>query len=390
MTYGYNGLIDEERRTPRRDRRSRRRKKRGFGSFLAVLLSLAVIGVVAWQGFEWFDENVRDLFTGPEDYEGPGTGEVLIEIPEGAFIRDIGNLLRDEGVVASSDAFVNAANQEPDATSIQAGTYSLQLEMSAQGALDALLKGRVAAVASILIPEGLRLSQIVTRIVDDEKTGFTAENLQPVLDAPESLELPAYAEGSVEGFLFPATYEITATMTEQALLKAMADRFLVAAEEVSLEGRAAELGITPLQAVTIASIVQREVRNVEDMPNVAQVIYNRLNGSCTGNGVPEGHLQMDSTVHYALGDSEGVFTSEEQRQIDSPYNTYANPGIPPGPIAAPGQDALTAALNPSGGSLCYFVAVNLETGETKFAETEDEHLANRRELDAYCSESDAC
>jgi len=390
MTYGYDELIHDEQRTPRRDRRSRRRKKRGFGSFIAVVLSLAVISVVVWQGYNWFDENVRGLFSGPADYEGPGTDPVDITIPEGAFVRDIGNLLRDSGVVESSDAFVNAANANPDSTSIQAGTYSLRLEMRAVDALNALLAGRVSAVASILIPEGLRLIQIITRIVDNEDTEFTAEQIQAVLDSPENLTLPEYAEGSVEGFLFPATYEVTANMTAQDLLQAMADRFETAAEEAGLVDGAAARGITPRQAVTIASIVQREVRNIEDMPNVAQVIYNRLNGSCRSNGVPEGYLQMDSTIHFALGESEGVFTSDEQRQIDSPYNTYANPGIPPGPIAAPGDDALSAALNPTDGNLCYFVAVNLETGETKFAETEDEHIANRRELDAYCADSDAC
>ncbi|HEX6196988.1 MAG TPA: endolytic transglycosylase MltG [Jiangellaceae bacterium] len=390
MSYGYGELIDDQPRTSRRDRRSRRKKKRGFGSFLAVVLSLSIIGFVGWQGYNWANETLRDWFAGPADYEGPGTGSVEITIPDGASIREIGNLLRDNGVVASSDAFVSAAEKNPDSRSVQAGTYSLMLEMPAADALNALLDNASRVVARIVIPEGLRLDQIVNRIADNEDTDFTKKQVRTVLDAPGELGLPDYAEGSVEGFLFPATYDIEPETTAESLVKSMVSRFHAAAESVELESRAADGNITPLQAVTIASIIQREVRNDDDMPNVAQVIYNRLNGSCAPNGVPEGYLQMDSTVHYAAGDADSVFTSDEQRQIDSPYNTYVNPGIPPGPIASPGEKALAAALNPSEGDFCYFVAVNLETGETKFAATEEEHLANRQELEAYCADSDAC
>ena len=126
------------------------------------------------------------------------------------------------------------------------------------------------------------------------------------------------------------------------------------------------------------------------MPDVAQVIYNRMAGACVEAGIPEGRLQMDSTVHYAAGENDSVFTSEEMRQVDSPYNTYLNAGLPPGPIAAPGEDALRAGLNPTDGDLCYFVTVNLESGETKFAATESEHAANVEELREYCRETGQC
>lgn len=390
MSYGYGELTDDEPRTSRRDRRSRRKKKRGFGSFLAVVLSLSIIGFVAWQGYNWANDTLREWFAGPADFEGPGTGSVQITIEPGASIREIGNVLRDNGVVASSDAFVSAADEHPDGRSIQAGTYTLMLEMPADDAVNALLDEASRVEARILIPEGLRLNQIVNRIADNEDTDFTKEDVRAAIDAPGELGLPDYAEGTVQGFLFPATYDIESDTTAQSLVEAMVSRFRAAAEDVGLVAGAEQRGITPLEAVTIASIVQREVRTTDDMPNVAQVIYNRLNGSCAGNGVPEGYLQMDSTVHFAAGESDSVFTSDEQRQIDSPYNTYANPGIPPGPIASPGEDALRATLNPTDGNFCYFVAVNLETGETKFAETEAEHNANRQELEAYCSESDAC
>jgi UPF0755 protein len=100
---------------------------------------------------------------------------------------------------------------------------------------------------------------------------------------------------------------------------------------------------------------------------------------------------MDSTVHYAVGDNaESVFTTDEQRAIDSPYNTYLNNGLPPGPIASPGEAALAAALSPSTDGNCYFTTVDLESGETKFAVTAADHNANVAELQAYCRESDLC
>jgi UPF0755 protein len=127
------------------------------------------------------------------------------------------------------------------------------------------------------------------------------------------------------------------------------------------------------------------------MPRVAQVVYNRLTGACRQYGIPVGLLQMDATVHYAINDdSDSVFTTEAQRRVDSAYNTYLHTGIPPGPIASPGEAALRAALAPAGGSDCYFSAVNLETGETKFAVTREDHDANVAELQAFCRESDLC
>jgi UPF0755 protein len=121
------------------------------------------------------------------------------------------------------------------------------------------------------------------------------------------------------------------------------------------------------------------------------VIYNRLTGACSAHGIPAGLLQMDSTIHFAINDdTDTVFTTEVQRQVDSVYNTYIHAGIPPGPIASPGEAALRAALEPAGGSDCYFSAVNLDTGETKFAVTPEDHAANVAELQAFCRESDLC
>ena len=372
MSY-FDELTDEETYTPRRERRRRRRKRRGFGSFLAVVLSLAVVGGIAYGAVTFGREWLGELFAGPADYEGPGQGSVEVTIPEGATIRQIGNILVDADVVASSDAFVNAAQDHPDGLSIQAGDYTLTQQMNAADAVEALL-GATAIVGRVTIPEGFRTEQVVARIA--EETEFTEEELTAAVEQAPEIGLPEYAEGFTEGFLFPATYDIRPDTTADSLIQTMINRFVQAAEDVDLEARAEAAGYSPLEVVTMASIIQREVRHVEDMPNVAEVIYNRLSGDCAPMGVPEQRLQMDSTVHYALNSYETVFTTEEERSTDSPYNTYRNGGLPPGPIAMPGEDALNAALAPSGEDYCYFVTVDLESGETKFAVTEAEHQAN--------------
>ena len=381
----YTSEEDEEIVRPRRQRR-RRRKRSRFGSFVAVVASLAVIGGVLggiYYGGSALLNSVDGLFGEPEDFPGPGTGEVNVTIEDGATIRAMGATLVEAGVVASQDAFVAAADQNPQATGIQPGNYVLRSEMRASDAVAALVSGEGGERVSL--PEGYRVRQTVERLA--EASGFTVEELQAAVDAAT---LPDYAEGDAEGFLFPASYNLGGDVTPDSLIASMIATFDATATEVGLVEGAAALERTPREVVTVASIVQREVSREEDMPRVAEVIYNRLSGACTANGVPEGRLQMDSTVHYAVDDYSSVYTTNEQRQVDSPYNTYRVSGLPPGPIASPGQAALAAALAPTAEGNCYFVAVNLETGETAFGVTAEDQAANEALLDAYCRESDLC
>ncbi|WP_053202111.1 endolytic transglycosylase MltG [Jiangella muralis] len=376
---------EEEIVRPRRQRR-RRRKRSRFGSFVAVLASLTVIGAVLggiYYGGSAVLNSVDGLFGDPEDFPGPGTGEVPVTIQDGATLRAMGATLVDAGVVASQDAFIAAADDNPESRGIQPGNYVLRSEMTAADAVAALVAGEGGERVSL--PEGLRVRQTVDRLA--ETSGFTAEELQAAVDAAT---LPDYAEGEAEGFLYPASYDLGGEVTPESLVAGMVARFEQTATDVDLVNRAEALGYTPREIVTVASIVQREVRREEDMPRVAEVVYNRLTGACAANGVPAERLQMDSTVHYAFDDYSTVYTSPEQRQSESPYNTYLVSGLPPGPIASPGDAALAAALNPSSDGSCYFVAVNLETGETAFAVTAADHDANIARLDEYCAESDLC
>jgi UPF0755 protein len=167
--------------------------------------------------------------------------------------------------------------------------------------------------------------------------------------------------------------------TPESILTSMVDRWRQAAEAVNLEGRAQELGYTPGEVMVVASLVEAEASRDKDRAKVARVIYNRLEGDET-NGL----LQIDATVNYAHGRNLGAVTSLEDLEIDSPYNTYKNPGLPPTPIEAPGQAAMEAAANPAEGGWHYYVTVNLRTGQTKFAETYDEFLRYKDQLQEYC------
>ena len=366
----------------------RRRKRRGGKGCLAALVALAVlVGGFYFaldRGVAW----VSDQFSAVEDYPGPGTGKVQFEVNEGDSVAQIGRNLKDEGVTKSVQAFLDAAAAEPDSAGIQVGTYELAKEMKAEDALEVLLDPANQLKTTVTVPEGLRVDDIVATL--SESTKFGEEQWRRALDQPEKLGLPDYAGGNPEGYLFPATYEITPGMKPVDVLKAMVDRWRQAAEAAGLEQRAAELGKTPAELMVIASLVEAEGRG-DDMPKIARVIYNRLDGPGDKGGT-NGLLQIDATVNYAL-DRQGIIavtTDEIESVADSPYNTYKVVGLPPTPIEAPGEEAIAAAANPAEGPWYYYVTVDLKTGETKFTESYDEFLQFKAEYQAYCETSDAC
>lgn len=360
-------------------------KRRSLVGCLAMLVVLAlIVGAGAWLVMAGIGK-AKGLFSGPGDYSGTGSGSVTIEVKEGDTAAAIGRTLKAAGVVKSVDAFVDAANADERAKGIQVGFYELAKEMSARSALEVLVDPGNLIRAEVTVREGLTVEQ--TLAVLAKNTDFSVKQYKKVLAKPGRLGLPDYAQGKPEGFLFPATYQVPPNATAASVIKAMVKRFNRASSDLSLPDRAAELGYTPEEIVTIASIIEREVRRAKDLPGVAEVIDNRLSGRCPETA---GLLQMDSTVHFAAGANDSVFTSDEMRDIDSPYNTYKVPGLPPGPIASPGEAALEAALSPSSDGYCYFVAVNLETGETAFAKTGSEHASNTARLHEWCETSELC
>jgi UPF0755 protein len=358
--------------------RGRKRRGRSIPGCLAVLLALAVVvgglyfGVTKGLGF------IRDQFAEPADYAGPGTGKVVFEVEEGDSVAAMGRGLKDLGVVASVQAFLDAAEAEPKSTAIQVGFYRMQKKLPAEDALEVLVDPDNILKNTVTVPEGLTVDDILATLA--KETDFSVAQYQKVLDDPAELGLPDYAKGEAEGYLFPSTYDFGPQETPTTILAAMVDRWRQSAEEADLEARAEELGYTPHELMTVASLVESEAARDEDRGKVARVIYNRLTGNET-----DGLLQIDATVNYAADNDLGAVPTTEDLEIDSPYNTYQNPGLPPGPIEAPGDAAIAAATAPTEGDWNYYVTVNLRTGETKFAETYDEFLTYKDELREYCA-----
>ncbi|MFI9574909.1 endolytic transglycosylase MltG [Microbispora rosea] len=334
----------------------------------AVAGGLALVAVAVAYGVH----QVVGQPDGAPDFSGGGSGTVTIEITPGASAAEIGKTLEQAGVVASAQSFVEQVITRSKENGLHPGRYTLRRRMAAASALDLLLAPASRVVRTVTVPEGLRTSEVLRILAD--RTGIPAKDFATAVAEPRRLRLPAYADGTAEGFLFPATYEIEPGMTAVDLLRKMTARFRVAAAKVKLEDMAPRMRLTPRQAVTVASIVQAEGGVPADYPKIARVVYNRL-----ARGAK---LEMDSTINYALN-RHTLKVSNEDTRVDSPYNTYARPGLPPGPIGNPGESALMAALHPAEGTWYWFVTTDPRRKITKFTDKEAEFRKYREELNRY-------
>lgn len=370
-------IFDEPRPTPksRREARQRPPSRRGR-TIVAVILAAAMVLAAAFFAFG----SLRSLipsFGGDEiaDYEGPGTGQVEITVEAGHSGSDIGATLEEAGVVKSSAAFVQAAAAEPDkAAKIQPGVYELKKEMRAGDAFAWLADTSNRVAKGTTIPEGLWANEIYARLSD--ATEIPVEEYKQAAESSE-LELPAEANGKIEGWLFPKTYEFPKDATAVEQLNTMIAMTTEELEKAKVPQDEWE------RTLTVASIVEGEA-GAADRGKVARVVENRLE-DVTGPTV--GMLQMDSTIHYMLKKRGTITTSDKERDTDNPYNTYKNKGLPPGPINNPGAEAIEAAENPEDGDWLFFVTVDPESGETRFTADESEH---QRNVDEFCRNTGSC
>ncbi|MFJ9443098.1 endolytic transglycosylase MltG [Kitasatospora sp. NPDC101235] len=352
---------------PRFDAPDPRRRRDRLACGLTALALVAVFGGIGLTGYTWLQSQRRPPTAA--DFPGPGNGSVQVSVPEGAGLSQIASALVRNGVVASSLAFTRAAKGSAAAAGrIQPGTYTLKQKMSAAAALAILIDP--ANANGLTIPEGWRGHQIYAAI--DQKLNLPEGTaLKTAQDRGAELGLPDFTNGSPEGYLFPATYSVTEDTTAFDLLKQMVDRAGTEFNRDDATVVAQNLGQSVYGLVTVASMVQGEADNTEDMGKVARVIYNRL-----VKGMP---LQLDSTINYALGRST-LNTSVTDTKLDSPYNTYLHPGLPPSPISNPGRQAITAALDPTPGDWLYFVTV--KPGDTRFTDSFDVQQRNVAEFNA--------
>ncbi|OKL47675.1 hypothetical protein BSR28_04080 [Boudabousia liubingyangii] len=348
-------------------------KKQKRGRIISTLIILLLMAALVFGGIYLAKMLLGQTEEAPADYSGGGSGVVTVEIPQGATGSQIASMLKEQDVVASTDAFVSAFKANPEAKNIQPGTYTLANKMSSAAAVAALLDSANRVDNDLTIPEGFTLKQIKQRLI--KRAGYTEEQLNAALKDTNAIGLPAEAKGNVEGWIAPATYTQKKGEDAKALFKTMIE---------TNTKRLEKLGIPRDQwqvALTKGSILEREVAKKEYLPMVARVIDNRLDAE-KGKEVLN-RLQMDSTVAYASGRTSGLPTQQEL-QADSPYNTYKNAGLPPTPIGVVGDAALEAVMHPADGNWLYFVTTNLDTGETKFYDTYDEFVKGKAELAEYC------
>jgi UPF0755 protein len=368
--------------------RRRAERRRRLPGCLAVLVALAVVVGGFYLAVDKGIDVVRDQFQSAADYDGPGHGKVTFEVQSGDSAATIGRRLKSDGVVASVDAFIEAANGSPDWSQLQPGFFALRKKMAASDAVEVLVDPDNMVKDTLTVPEGLRVEEIVDLLA--AKTKFSKADFEKVVDDPAKIGLPSYADGNPEGYLFPATYDFPPNATPTSMLAEMVDRWKQAADDADLESAASDLGYTPGELMTIASLVQAEGRGA-DMPKIARVIYNRVENP--DNGVTNGLLQVDASVNYALGRSTIAALTQDQIDsvADSPYNTYTQAGLPPTPIEAPGDEAIAAAAHPASGDWLFYVTVDLRTGETRFTDSYDEFLKFKDEFKRYCeTKSDRC
>lgn len=354
-----------------------------FRSAFAVLLSLGILLGAGWFVYDKA-QSVWMSYRTAEDYVGAGVAPVEVDIPKGATISDIANILVQADVIKTTKAFTREAAANPDSAKIGYGKYTLKTQLPAKVALAMLLDPANMVHNRMTLREGLRLSQAVTAL--SKATGVSTKDFNKALKNWKKLGLPVWAKNGAEGFIFPDTYEIPDKPTATSVLKMTTKQFNTVADDIGLQDGAANVGLTPYEAVVLASIIEKEAGPIaEDRAKIARVFLNRLDPKLW----PDGRLQSDATVAYANNITGRVYTTLQERKLDSPWNTYLVKGLPKGPITSPSRKSLEAALNPADGDWLYFTVVNLDTGETLFANTLAEHQANQAQLQQWCTASQA-
>jgi UPF0755 protein len=342
-----------------RGRSAKRKGKSKSKSGVRRAAPLIAVGILffalcaAGAAYYWVYRN----YLHPADYPGAGTGTVQVVVAQNETATAVGQMLFSKGVVASARAFSNAAKDSGRGSALEPGTFTLHLHMKASLAFQMLLSSGARVETKVLLREGLRLSNIIAVLGrdTDDLPGY-----KKAIGEVSQLGLPAYAHNNPQGFLFPDTYTIQHGTPPLKVLQEMVNAFNQEATKVDLVSQANKGNITPAEVITIASLVQAEGGRISDYPKIAEVIYNRL------NHLPSPmKLQMDSTVLFALH-KYGILASNQDLKVKSPYNTYANLGLPPGPIDSPGDAAIQAALHPAHGTLLYFVTVDPKNRITKF------------------------
>ncbi len=304
------------------------------------------------------------------------TTNVRFTVNSGDSPRVIAENLYNAGLIGDAQLFVDYVRGYDIDVQLQAGTYFLKRTQSIRQIAQTLTDSRNSAITFSII-EGWRMEEVAEAIDKNGLFGFSGADFLKAVGAGASVN-PTFAQSvglpigaSLEGFLFPNTYSLPPDITPETLRDTLLDEFKKEVNAAGIPGAAASEHMSVFQVVTLASIVQREAVHMDEAPKIAGVYVNRLNANM--------EMDADPTVQYALakpGNWWPQITQADYTNTVSSYNTYLNPGLPPGPIANPGLDAIKAAANPLPSDYLYFQADCNGSGYHRFAKTFAEHVAN--------------
>ena len=341
---------------PSESRGGRRHGSGGGRPRIGRLVALAVLLAIVL-GIAWF---ANSLF---QPFKGDGSGEtVRVTIPQGSSLSQIADRLEQAGVVEDAGFFQLRARLTGHSGDLRPGSYELRKDMSFTAALDALQQGVPPNVVQVAIPEGLSRTEIRPLTKGLRGNYVRASRRSPRLD-PADYKAPRGA--SLEGFLFPATYELKKGKPVRDLVNEQLAQFKRNLAKVDMS-YARRKNLTPYDVLIIASLIEREAMVAKERPLIASVIYNRLH-----EGIP---LGIDATVRFVTGNWKRPLRQSELAN-PSPYNTRVHAGLPPGPIGNPGLSSIRAAAHPAKTKYLFYVVKVDSCGEHRFAKTDAEFQA---------------
>jgi UPF0755 protein len=337
-------------------RKKKNKKKLFLPIMLLGIIALAGIGISAY------------LFVGGQPVDPQSGDSIVLEVPEGSGTAQIASLLEENQLIKSGFVFRLRSKISGYDGEFKAGTYIFSQNMAMKDIMKIIMGGRSIGETFQLI-EGLSINQIASSleyqgIVDAD--AFLEEAQNGEFDYAFMKYLPD-GPNRLEGFLFPDQYEAPIDADAHQIIDIMLNQFDKVFPEADYE-KAEELGLDVYDVVIVASLIEREVREDSERPKVASVVYNRLDLGMK--------LEFCSTVQYILGEPQAVLSIADT-QIASPYNTYLNAGLPPGPICSPGEAAINAALNPEDTTYLYFVLKSGDATTHNFSSTYAEFLKDK-------------
>ncbi len=325
---------------------------KGFSRFVGW--TVLIVAVVTAGGIAWFYNAVYHDRTFPSQ-------ETRVVIARGSTFEEIARQLAVQGVVGNYAAFRVLARIRGEESGAHAGEYRFAAHQTQSAVLDALMTGGAQIAVWVTVPEGFTSQQIAARL---QASGVGTSEPFASAFVRDTIVVAGVRTKNLEGFLFPSTYLVSLGAAPQQVEAQFTGEFFAKLPR-DAAARAKRLGVTVPQAVTVASLVEREAKADADRPLIASVIYNRLRLRMP--------LQVDATIEYALPSHKNELSFADLR-IASPYNTYTHAGLPPTPIANPGLPSLEAALAPSKTDFLYYVYCG--NGRHVFAKTLTEHQAN--------------